>query len=176
MSEQSISGVYDHLAQAEEAVRRLDRGGFPIKQISIVGQNTEHERDVQGYITVEDLAKKGTGTGALAGGLLGLLTVAASIWIPGFGRLLVAGPLATALLELLGGIGGTVTGAAWGGVFGTLAGWGVSTQHILKYEEHLKAGKYLVIAHGSPAEMERAHRIMHGTGAQDLHHHRDTEV
>ena len=176
MAEQSIIGVYDNLAQAEEAVRRLDRGGFPIKQVSIAGQNTEHEREVQGYVTVEDLAKKGAATGALAGGLLGLLTVAASIWIPGFGRLLVAGPLATALLELLGGIGGTVTGAACGGALGALAGWGVSTQHILKYEEHLKAGKYLVIAHGSPMEMERAHHIMHSTGAQDLHHHRETGV
>jgi hypothetical protein len=61
---------------------------------------------------------------------------------------------------------------------GGLAGWGVSIQHLLKYiiEEHLKAGKYLVIAHGSPVEMEPAHRILHGTGAQDLHHHRDTGV
>ena len=67
-----------------------------------------------------------------------------------------------------------MTGAACGGALGALAGWSVSTHHILKYEEHLRAGKYLVIAHGSPAEMEHAHRIMHGTGAQDLHHHRDT--
>jgi hypothetical protein len=176
MAEQSTIGVYDNLAQAEEAVSMLDWGGFPIKQISIVGQDSEHERDVQGYVTFEDVAKKGAGLGALAGGLLGLLTVAASIWIPGLGRLLVAGPLATALLELLGGMEGTVVGAAWGGILGALAGWGVSAQHILKYEEHLKAGKYLVIAHGSPAEMERAHRIMHSTGAQDLLHHRDTGV
>ena len=176
MSEQSVIGVYDHLAQAEEAVRRLDRSSFPIKQISIVGQDTEHERDIQGYITVEDLAKKGASTGAWVGGLLGLLTVAASVWMPGYGLLLAAGPLATALLELAGGIGGTVTGAAWGGVLGGLAGWGVSTQHILKYEEHLKAGKYLVIAHGSPAEIEHAHHTLHGTGAQDLQHHRETEV
>jgi hypothetical protein len=176
MAEQSVIGVYDHLAQAEEAVRRLDRGGFPIKQISIVGQHAEHERDVQGYVTVEDVARKGAGTGALLGGLSGLLTVAAFIWIPGFGRLLVAGPMAAALLGLLAGIEGAVAGAAWGGVLGALVGWGVSTQHILKYEEHLKAGKYLVIAHGSPVEMEHAHRILHGTGAQDLHHHRDTGV
>jgi hypothetical protein len=57
-----------------------------------------------------------------------------------------------------------------------LAGWGVSTQHILKYEEHLKAGKYLVIAHGSPAEMEHAHHILHGTEAQDLRHHHEPGV
>jgi hypothetical protein len=111
MSEQSVIGVYDSLPKAEEAVRMLDRGGFPIKQISIVGQSTEHERDVQGYVTVEDLAKKGASTGALAGGLLGLLTVVASVWIPGFGRLVVAGPMATALLGLLAGIEGAVAGA-----------------------------------------------------------------
>jgi hypothetical protein len=46
MAEQSVIGVYGDLAQAEEAVRRLDRGGFPIQQVSIVGQNTEHERGV----------------------------------------------------------------------------------------------------------------------------------
>jgi hypothetical protein len=34
MAEQSVIGVYADLAQAEEAVRRLDRGGFPIKQVS----------------------------------------------------------------------------------------------------------------------------------------------
>lgn len=176
MSEQSVIGGYDSLPKAEEAVRMLDRGGFPIKQISIVGQSTEHERDVQGYVTVEDLAKKGASTGALAGGLLGLLTVVASVWIPGFGRLVVAGPMATALLGLLAGIDGAVAGAAGGGVLGTLVGWGVSTQHILKYEEHLKAGKYLVIAHGSAAEVDHARHLLHSTGAEDVNLHREAGV
>ena len=118
MSEQSVIAVYDHLAQAEEAVRRLHQGGFPIKQISIVGQNTEHERDVQGYVTVEDVTKEGAGAGALVGGLSGLLTVVAFIWIPGFGRLLVAGPMATALLGLLAGIEGAVAGPPGAGCWG----------------------------------------------------------
>jgi hypothetical protein len=135
MSEQSVIGVYDRLPKAEEAVRMLDRGGFPIKQISIVGQSTEHERDVQGYVTVEDLAKKGAGTGALAGGLLGLLTVVASVWIPGFGRLVVAG-----------------------------------------LEERLKAGGYLVIAHGSAAEVDHARHLLHSTGAEDVNLHREAGV
>jgi hypothetical protein len=47
-------------------------------------------KEVVGSITVEDVAKKGLITGAWAGGLLGLLTGAAFLWIPGFGPLIVA--------------------------------------------------------------------------------------
>ncbi len=175
MSEQSVIGVYGSLSKAEEAVYKLDWAGFPIKQVSIVGQHLEQE-EVQGYVTVADIARKGLRAGAWAGGLFGLLTVAASVWIPEVGRLLVAGPLATALLGFLGGLEGAVAGAAWGGVLGTLVGWGVSKQHIIKYEEHLKAGKYLLIAHGSAAEVEHARHILHSTAVEDLHLHSGASI
>jgi hypothetical protein len=171
MSEQSVVGAYDTMAKAEQAVRELDREGFPIQQVSIIGQDPEREETVEGYVTVEDVAKKGMSTGALALGVFGLLSAAVSVWIPGLGHLRIAGPLATALLGLLGGIEGAVAGAAWGGVLGGLMGWAVSTQHLLKYEEHLRAGKYLVIAHGSVEEVERAQHILHHSGAEELNLH-----
>jgi hypothetical protein len=37
---------------------------------------------------------------------------------------------------------------------------GVSKEHIIKYENSVKAGKYLVIAHGSDEEVERARNIL----------------
>jgi hypothetical protein len=43
MAEQSVIGVYDSLSKAEEAVYKLDWAGFPIKQVSIVGQNWQRE-------------------------------------------------------------------------------------------------------------------------------------
>jgi hypothetical protein len=112
MSEHSVVGVYDTMAKAEQAVRELDREGFPIQQVSIIGQDPEREKKVEGYVTVEDVAKKGMSTGALALGVFGLLSAAVSVWIPGLGHLRIAGPLATALLGLLGGIEGAVAGAA----------------------------------------------------------------
>jgi hypothetical protein len=171
MPEQSVVGVYETMSKAEQAVHQLDREGFPIQQVSIIGQDPEREMQVQGYVTVEDMAKKGIDTGALAAGVFGLLAGAVSAWIPGFGHLSVAGPLAATLLGLLGGIEGAVAGAAWGGVLGGLMGWAVSTQHLLKYEEHLRAGKYLVIAHGSAEEVERAQHILHHSGAEELNLH-----
>jgi len=105
MSVNSIVHVYDNMAAAEAAVHKLDQGNFPIKQVSIVSQDMASEKEVHGYITAGDVAKTGAGTGAWVGGLFGILVGAAFIWLPGFGPLFVAGPLAAALL---GGVEGAV--------------------------------------------------------------------
>ena len=171
MTEQSVIGVYSSLETVEAAVRLLDQGSFPIKQVSIVAQNMENEKKVHGFITTGDLAKTGAGTGAWFGGIFGLLVGAAFIWVPAVGPILIAGPLAAALL---GGIEGILAGAAGGGLLGALMGWGVSKKHILKYEEHLKGGKYLLIVHGSADEVARAHSILGDSGSEQLNVHSDS--
>jgi hypothetical protein len=165
MTQQSVVGVYDSMAKAEAAVRMLDRDRFPIQQVSIVARNLESEKEIHGYVTAGDVAKSAAGLGAWVGGLFGLLVGAAFLWVPGFGPLLVAGPFAAALL---GGLEGALAGAAGGGILGALVGWGVSKEHILKYEEVLKGGKYLVIAHGGDMEVARARKILAATGADEL--------
>jgi len=47
------------MSKAEEAVYKLDRGGFPTKQVSIVAQNLQSERRVNGYVTVSDGGRSG---------------------------------------------------------------------------------------------------------------------
>ncbi len=59
-------------------------------------------------------------------------------------------------------------GAAGGGLLGALVGWGVSREHVLKYEATLKSGKYLIIAHGSAEDVKRARNILQGTGASEV--------
>ena len=81
MNEHCVVGVYDVMSKAEEAIRKLDRTGFPIKQVSIVGQNLQSEKEVHGYVTAGDIAKGGAGTGAWVGGLFGLLIGAAFLWV-----------------------------------------------------------------------------------------------
>jgi hypothetical protein len=49
----------------------------------------------------------------------------------------VAGSLVSILL---GGAEGALAGAAAGGIFSGLAAWGISKQHILKYEQSVRAG------------------------------------
>jgi hypothetical protein len=165
MAGRSIIGVYDTLAQAEEAIGTLDRGGFPIRQVSIVASDLTNERKINGYVTVGDVATQGAGTGAWLGSLFGLLVGAAFIWVPGFGPLVVAGPLAAVIA---GGVEGAVAGAAGGGLLGALVGWGVSKEHVLKYEENLKGGKYLLVANGSSDEVARGAEILRTTAPAEL--------
>jgi hypothetical protein len=50
-------------------------------------------------------------------------------------------------------------------------GWGISKQHILKYEQSVNAGKYLLIYHGSADEVKRANDILKGTKPSELQVH-----
>ncbi len=79
--------------------------------------------------------KSSAGTGVWVGELSCLLIGAAFIWVAGFGPLIVAGPLAAALL---GGIEGAIAGAAGRGLLGALVGRGVSREHVPRSEETLK--------------------------------------
>jgi hypothetical protein len=157
MAQQSAVHMFSNLEEAEAAVKLLGDRKFPIKQISIVTQNIETTKQVHGFITAGDVAAQGASTGAWMGGFFGLLVGAAFIWVPGLGPLFVAGPFAVALL---GSLEGVAAGAAGGGLLGALFGWGISKEHILKYEEHIKGGKYLVIANGDEAQVKLAKSIL----------------
>ncbi len=153
---------------AEDAVQKLHESGFPVAQISILSQNLQSERKIHGFISAGDVAKTGAGVGAWTGGIFGLLVGAAFIWVPGVGPLLVAGSLASALV---GGVEGAAAGGGLGGLLGALTGWGVSKQHIPKYEDSIKGGKYLVIAHGSAEEVHKAQEVLEGSDKAELEHH-----
>jgi hypothetical protein len=166
--ESSVVAVFADMDQAEDAVQKLAAGGFPVGQVSIIAQNLGTEKKVHGFVTSCDVAKASARTGAWVGGIFGLLVGAAFLWLPGVGPLVVAGSLSSALL---GGLEGAVGGAALTGVLGWLSALGISKQHILKYEESVKAGKYLLVAHGSLDEVGKAHQILDGlkTAQLDVH-------
>jgi hypothetical protein len=163
--ESSVVGIYPHLDVAEEAVQQLGKGGFPIQHVSVIAKDLGSEKKIHGYVTSCDVAKSAARGGAWVGGIFGLLVGAAFLWVPGVGPLVVAGSLTTALL---GGLEGAVAGAAVTGLLGWLTSLGISKQHILKYEESVKAGKYLVIAHGTPDEVKKAKQILEGTRPTEL--------
>lgn len=173
MVEHSVVGVYKTLAAAEAAVRSLGDGGFPIQKVSIIAKHLEDDRKIHGYVTACDMAKASATTGAWMGGIFGLLVGAAFLWVPGLGPLVVVGSLASVLL---GGIEGAVAGAAVTGVLGWLISLGISKQKILKYEEAVKAGKFLVIAHGPVDTVKKAREILTGSEAEQLELHAPTSA
>src|SRR6266446_6300424 len=138
MAERSVVGVYESLAQAEEAVHTLDRAGFPVKHVSIVTQNLASDQTMHGSLTPgAALIPRDAATGAWVGGLLSLLVGVAFFWVPGFGPLVV-GRLASLLLL---GAEGALVGATAGSFLGTLANWGMTEEHIRDYEQQVQGGK-----------------------------------
>jgi uncharacterized membrane protein len=158
-----VIAVYPDHASAEEAVRRLLKAGFSMEDVSIVGRDFQVTEEPIGFVSTGDFAKLGAGTGAWVGGLFGLLVGAAFLILPGVGPVIVAGPLSAAIL---GGLEGMIAGAALGALAGALVGLGVPKNQALKYEAQVKAGKFLVVARGTPEQVERARSLL-ATGKEE---------
>ena len=169
---ESVIGIYPDLPAAEGGVAALQAGDIPADQISLLGPSWRDDRPIPGLSvefdhTMLEGAELGLGLGAALGALVGI----AFLWIPIVGPVVAIGPLAAALVGL---IGGAVEGAAAGAALGVLAGWSVSEIHIGRYEQALRAGHFLVIAQGRPAEIAQAQAILQGTAATDVTIHQQS--
>lgn len=155
--ENSIIAIYETHGQAEDTIKELERSGFDMKKLSILGKGYHSEEYPVGFYTTGDRMKSWGGTGAFWGGLWGLLFGAAFFWIPGIGPVAAAGPIVHLLV-------GAIEGAALVGGLSTLGaalvGLGVPKKSVVKYETELRADKYLVIAHGNAKEIDHAREIM----------------
>lgn len=161
-------GVYQSHDEAVEAVKALAKGGFPMRRVSIIGKELKRVEDLQGYYTWKDSAKSGAGIGGFWGSLFGILIGVGFVALPGVGGIFVAGSLAAIVL---GGVEGAVFGSAAGGLFGALLGLGIGKAQVLKYQQSLQAGKFLVVAHGTAEEVTRATEILEGVEAISVEMH-----
>jgi len=165
MNTGGIIATYDTHHQAEDAIRELNRAGFRMQQLSIIGKGYRSEEYPVGFYTVGDRMKTWGGVGAFWGALWGMLFGAAFFWIPGIGLLGAAGPIVHVLAgavegaALVGGV--SVLGAA-------LANIGVPNDAVVRYERSVRADKYLLIAHGSEQEIGQARAIVERSGAVDV--------
>ncbi len=161
--ENSVVAVFGEHSGAENAIRELKKAGFDIRRFSIVGRDFHTEDNVVGFYTTGDRMKYWGKMGAFWGGLWGLLVGAAFLIIPGVGPVVVAGPVASWIIGALEGaifVGGvSVLGAA-------LVSVGIPRDRALKYESSVKAGKFLLISHGTPAEAERVRNVLDATEAE----------
>src|SRR5262249_8077058 len=94
----SVVAVYPDHAGAEQAIRQLHEDGFALGDLSIVGRDFQVTEEPFGFVSRGDYARAGAETGAWFGGLFGLLIGAGFLILPGLGPVVVAGPIAAAIL------------------------------------------------------------------------------
>ena len=149
MSEKnSVVAVFESYNQAEDAVRELQKSSFDMTELSIVGKDYHTDEHVVGYYNTGDRMMYWGKLGAFWGGLWGMLFGSAFFWVPGVGPLLVAGPLVT---WIVGALEGAVMMGGISALGAALVSIGISKNNVLQYEACLKAGKFLLILHATPA-------------------------
>jgi hypothetical protein len=163
----SVFGVYLNRREAESAFAAFKDAGFSNSDISVLlredsGACDSDELVADNGTKAPEGAAVGAGSGAAVGGALGWLLGVGALVIPGIGPVIAAGPI----VAVLAGVG---VGGALGGFAGSLIGVGISEDEAKHYEGRVKKGGVLVTAHCETLdEIQRAQRIMSGTGAEDV--------
>ena len=160
--------VYDRHTQAEKAVKALQRAGFDMKKISIIGKDYETEEHVIGFLSAGDRAKIFGKYGAFWGGLMGLLFGSALVFVPLLGHIVVLGPLAA---MLFGGVQGAVVVGGVSALAGALTSIGIPKDSVLQYETALKANNFILVLHGDNQEISRAQEVLKSSGLSSFDHH-----
>ena len=168
--ENSVVAIYQTHTGAEEAVKELQRGGVDMHKLSIVGKGYHTDEQVVGYYNTGDRMKYWGKVGAFWGGFWGLLFGSALFIIPGLGPILAAGPV---VAWIVAGLEGAVEVGALGALGAGLYSIGIPKDSIVRYETALKTDQFLLIVHGTAAEVAQARDIIKTTNPVEFSLHSD---
>jgi len=154
---QTVIGVFESRAKAENAVNTLRKQGFTTEEINIVSKKQKNQ-DQDG--TYDDDITDGTLTGGTLGGIGGLLMGAGALMLPGIGPIIAVGPITAA-----------VGGAIAGGIAGGLIDWGIPAEASQRYEQEVAGGSILAIIRTDTTKVSSAAQILRQNGAKDVENH-----
>ena len=153
----SIVAVFADHSAAEAAVKKLAAGGFDMKELSVVGKGYHTEEKVVGFYSNGDRITFWGARGAFWGGLWGLFFGGLFLTVPILGHVVVLGYLAATLVS---GIESAALVGGMSAIGAALYGLGVPKDSVLQYETAVKADRFLVMAHGSTAQIASAKAIL----------------
>ncbi|EIW18547.1 MULTISPECIES: general stress protein [Pelosinus] len=156
---QTVIGVFESRAKAENAVNTLRKQGFTTEEINIVSKKQKNQDQNQDG-TYDDDITDGTLTGGTLGGIGGLLMGAGALMLPGIGPIIAVGPITAA-----------VGGAIAGGIAGGLIDWGIPAEASQRYEQEVAGGSILAIIRTDTTKVSSAAQILRQNGAKDVENH-----
>lgn len=168
MDSNTVVAIFKTHADAERSVRDLQRGGFDMNKLSIVGKDYQTNEHVVGFYNTGDRMKYWGKFGAFWGGLWGLLFGAAFLFLPGLGPVVVAGPL---VASIIAGLEGALAVGGLSAIGAALFSIGIPKDSVVRYETALNANQFLLIAHGTADEVARAREILQTRSPAEINVH-----
>lgn len=162
--ENAMVAIYNNHEEAEQAIKKLQKNGYDMKNLSIVGKDYHTDENVVGFYNMGDRMTQWGANGAFWGSIWGMLLGSAFFIIPGVGPLVIAGSFVSVLVGALEGaviLGGvSALGAA-------LYSLGIPEDSIVEYETEIKAGKFMLLVQGADFDVSMARGIL-GLKAKEL--------
>ena len=155
----SVVAMYTSENDVTAAVKHLKRKGFDMAKISVLGKGLVEERHIVGFETPSTHTARWAKWGAMWGWLFGAL-----FFVPGVGSVAVGGYILYLLTT-------TGVGLAGGALTGALTASGIPEGGIPVYVADLRADKFLIIAHGSAADVDDARELLGHTAHDRLDVH-----
>jgi hypothetical protein len=149
--------VFNDHAAARDAIDQLSKAGFDPKSLSVVGQGYHTEETVVGFYNTGDRVKFWGSRGALWGGLWGLFLGGLFVTTPVVGPVVVLGYITASVVSA---IESAVVVGGLSAIGAALVGLGVPKDSVIEYQEALRADSFLVMAHGSAEDVERARVLL----------------
>ena len=164
----STVGLFSNHQDAESAIKELQKCGYDMKNLSVVGKDYHSEENVIGYYNTGDRMATWGKFGLFWGWIWGLLFGSAFLLIPGIGPVMVGGPLVS---WILGALELAVVTGGLTALGGALVSIGIPKDSVILYETALKADKFILMVHGSTQEVEKAKDILIQNKAEEANVH-----
>ncbi|HKP47243.1 MAG TPA: hypothetical protein VJT50_11630 [Pyrinomonadaceae bacterium] len=175
---ETVTGIFQTRAQAEEAVQQIHAAGIRNDRIALLTPGT-NRTDAEQAVPTSDAEQPGMGKamGGTVGGAMGVAggaslgAAAASVLVPGVGPVIAGAILGAAIL----GAGGTVTGMAAGEALEEGLVKGLPHDELFLYEDAVAKGRSVVIAFTQNDELtEKARAVLANAGAESVDAARDS--
>ena len=155
----TVVRVFETHDEAEDAIRQLYAAGVDMRTLSIAAKDTHVVEHVSGFYTAGDRMLHWGKLGAFWGAVWGFVFDAAIFAIPGIGPVILGGPLVSWIVAVLEGalVFGSVSAVGAG-----LVSIGFPEHSVIEYETALKTDKFLLIVHGTSADVSKAREIAGG--------------
>ncbi|MBD2705728.1 DUF1269 domain-containing protein [Spirosoma sp. BT702] len=142
--------VFETYQTVTDTLKKLQRAGYNMSKLSVVGKDNVTKKNPVGYYPA----------GALWENIKKLPLDSAFFSIPGFGPFFIAGPILNSLQNsLVASLEGDLARSRSSAFEAALISLGIPKNFAFIVEDQVKTGHYLLIAHGTMREVEKANWV-----------------